>query len=512
LKLKNVIESNGKNFDGFMIRLQAQPQRIQLAFVYFLRGMDTKEIVTRLNTQESFEKPVTVDEIRGGLHRYRFASELPTTAGMSAIELRAALNPSPQNNISGGTTSAKRDRQLPTVGDGASSVSTSSNASWPEQRISHSLRKLAKERGITNANEIAVMIDWLLRPNMSVAAQSTDGLTSKGTLSSAKTRLREKLGLTVYGERAELAKLIGMPLSKLVARIGTAQDPTLGKRVIENIPQSRREMVAEKLLTLPAGSDTEFGVYYVLNKMFTEDPQFTGQYTKSVVWLRETFAPREIAKGSIERYPALKAMGFSSIQILGMNPASKLLLERLDPALGTYSEKERKERTALGLPNTKEEAALRILTGRSSKNEGLAYRQYVALAIVSHRPLITPREINNSYLEIRPNSNDTAGGHDLGRLFRVAENKRGIQIPRSAQLQDRDYILDVNTELLRSFGIGKVSARTGKLESIPTSFERRDKGQVSDRPDEKTKVKTPAKTDLEPCTWQQVLPLVPSLR
>jgi hypothetical protein len=375
-------------------------------------------------------------------------------------------------------------------------------ASWSDRKIRDRVAALAERHGLTAPGPIALMTDVLLNPSRMNAQRGAALGQSEGIVGNNAITIRRVLQLPRGDLRPSLARQIGMPLTTLVERIGTEQDPQLGRRVISKINASHREGVAELLLLASPGSQIEIHAYESLDKMFTSDPLAADDRCSGMSFLRDTFAR--------ERIPMLRVMGFSREQILSMNPVGRELSRRFDPALGTYSAAERAVRHAKGLPNTREEAAQLLMTARAANKRQLSYRSWVALGLVSDKPWSTMQELNAAYLSVAPGGYSEAARSDTNLAFRVAENLRGQQIPRGSapDLVDRDYRRDINRLLLKSFGLGATAIGTGQLESIPTDFEPRDRPSPTDRAGPPVNPVTQQEGDVESIRWQQLVPLL----
>jgi hypothetical protein len=380
---------------------------------------------------------------------------------------------------------------------------TSNVPAWSDTAIGDAVDALAQRSGITRPTTIALMKDVLLRPALTNAQRSERLGQSEGIIGNNVTFIRNSLGLPKGNLRVQLARLVGMPLSAVAARVGIEGDPQIGSRVIERINPGHRERVAEQLLSASPGSNIEVGVYRMLDTMFTTDP-LVGDQARSGAG---PFLVRAFAKDRIEM---LRMMGFSVEQVLRMNPVGRELSSRMDPALGTYSAAETTARQAKGLPITREEAALRLLTARSASGLELRYRTWVALGLISDRPWSMPRDLNDAYLSVSPQGSLTAGQTDANLAFRVAENLRERQIPRGGQpdLIDRSYREDINRLLLQTFGLGAARVGSGRLESIPTTFEPRDRPSPNSPADTPLQREPRDPQESHPIGWEELLPLL----
>jgi hypothetical protein len=375
-------------------------------------------------------------------------------------------------------------------------------AYWTDAQIRNAVGELAQQHGITAPNQIAVMVDMLQRPGLSQQERVEALGQSRSLMSNCVTAITRTLDLPPRNFRNELAQRIGMPFSAVVARIGAPGDAGLGARVIGRINPSHRDGVAELLLTAQPGSQLDRAMYVTLETIFTTDPYYSDRQG-AMPFMRRLFAT--------DRLEMLRVMGFDNEQILRMNPVGNELAKRFDPALGTYSPQEQALRAAKGLPNTREAAALRLLTATTEGGKSMSYRRWVALGVLSDTPWSLPRDVDAAYLSVAPGTSATGGSDDANFAFRVAENLRGRTIPRGPRpdLMDRDYRHDINRVLLQTFGLGATHIGSGRLESIPTSFEPRD------RPTANTSPNTPARGPLGPqdpdqpdVSWQELLPLL----
>lgn len=376
-------------------------------------------------------------------------------------------------------------------------------STWTDAQIVDAVAALAQRHGITAPNQIAVMKDLLQRPGLGQHERVEALGQSRGVMSNCITAIAKTLGLPSRNLRVGLAEQVGMPYSTLVARIGTPQVPGLGARVIGRVNPSHREGVAELFLTAQGGTRIERSMYETLETVFTSDP-YHGDRHGAMPFMSRLFAT--------DRLEMLRVMGFSNEQILRMNPVGNELAQRLDPALGTYSPQEQALRQAKGLPNTREEAALRLWTATTDQGKGMSYRRWIALGVLSDKPWFLPQDIYNAYLSAAPGSSPTGGSNDANFAFRVAENLRGRQIPRGSQpdLIDRNYRQDINRLLLQTFGLSATNLATGQRESIPTTFEPRERPAPNEQPATPARRSTEASSDDDApqVTWQQLLPLL----
>jgi hypothetical protein len=383
-----------------------------------------------------------------------------------------------------------------------------SPTAWSNDLIRDGVTALAQRYGITSTVQIALMIDVLQNPSLTAGQRGVASGRSESGVRNTFALIRQAAGLTPGCDlRPELARLTGMPLAALISRIGTEADPKLGQRVMGHIPEGHRERVAKLLLTVRPGRQTEIDIYQALDDMFTTDPlaadiQRSAGNRDAMNFLRATFAR--------ERIPMLREMGFGYEQILSMNPIGRELANRFDPALGTFSAEEVKLRQAKNLPNTREEAALRLMTARTSEDLRLSYRSWVPLALLSDKHWLMPQDLINAYQSVSPTGSLGAASLDSSKAFRVAEALRGRPIARgsSQDLMDRNYRQDINRLLLQTFGLGATGIATGRLESIPTGFEPRDRYASNELPDSSARRRVPESTGTDDVRWQQLLPLL----
>jgi hypothetical protein len=376
---------------------------------------------------------------------------------------------------------------------------------WSNEKIRDAVNTLAQQRGITRPSFMALMADILQHPCSTGPQRSARLGYSEGSLFSNLTYIRRSLGSsTSKGDlRLELAQLTGMPLATLVARIGTESDPQLGSRVIGRIDPSHREAVALRLLAASAGSKIEIGAYQTLETMFTSDP-LSGSVSTAVSSMQFLYG----AFGK-DRVEILRAMGFGFEEILRMNPVGVELAKRMDPAMGTYSAAEASVRRVKRLPVTREEAAMRLLTAKGPDGKGFSYRVWGALALLSDKPWSMPQDLSNAYLSVSPKGSPIAGQNDASKAFRIAEQLIGRPIPRGAgaDMMDRDYRQDINRQLLQIGGLGATGLSTGRLESIPTDFQPRDRPVPNAAQDAREPI-AGRESASHPITWQDVLRLL----
>jgi hypothetical protein len=384
---------------------------------------------------------------------------------------------------------------------------TASVPAWSNERIRDAVTTLAEQRGITRPAAIEVMVDILQHP-ASTAAQRGERLGVSEQMISHHSLFIQK-ALKLPNERGRLrthlARLTGMPLATVVSRIGGEGDPQLGSKVIDRIPASHREEIARRLLSVMPGSKLELIMYRTLEKMFTSDPLGGDQVSRKAGAMGTLFG-----LFSNDRIEMFRMMGFDAVQILSMNPVGRELAQRLDPALGKYSAAEAAARKAKGLPTTRDEAAMRLMTARAASDKPMSYRQWVAVGLLSDKPWSLPQDLNNAYLSVAPAGSAVAGQNDATLAFRVVEQIRGKAIPRGAQpeLMDRDYREDINRLLLKTFGLGATRLSTGRLESIPTAFEPRSRPNAGESGERSVQRATQEPREVQSLEWSQLLPLL----
>jgi hypothetical protein len=450
-------------------------------------------------------------------------SEAEFNLGVGLV-LQAARDYAPPTEAVGGPPAQAQTPRAPVVGDTpqgtraetpvpAQSVPVTRSVApaasvpaWSNERIRDAVNTLAEQRGITRPSTIALMTDILQYPGSSGAQRSARLGQSEGIIANNVTFILKSLNLPKEkgGLRIQLAQLTGMPLATVVSRIGGEGDPQLGSRVIGRIAPSHREDVSRRLLSVIPGSKLELNMYRTLETMFTSDP-LTGDpepRAGSTTVLHALF--------SNDRIEMLRMMGFNAEQVLGMNPVGRELAKRIDPAMGTYSTAEAAARKAKGLPTTRDEAALRLMTARAANGRVLSYRTWVAVGLLSDKPWSLPQDLNNAYLSVAPGGYSQAGQTDANFAFRVVEQIRGKAIPRGSQpdLIDRGYREDINRQLLQTFGLGATKLSTGRLESIPTTFEPRSRPNASETGERPAQRAVQEPREAQPLDWPELLPLL----
>jgi hypothetical protein len=400
---------------------------------------------------------------------------------------------------------------------GSGPAQASPSPTWSDKQISDGVDKLLRDRGVDAPAVSELMKSLLLQPALTVDQRALAVNRTNQSVVSNSMRVRELLGSGNTNLRIALAERIGMPFSAVVARIHPEGDQTLALRVMNTINPSHRENVAELLLGVQVGSPPDALIYRSLDTIFRGgDPYASATTLANVLGV----TPSSI-KGSVrflqstfggERTVMLRTMGFSFEQILAMNPVGAELSKRFDPALGTYSPTQIKLRTQKNLPNTREQAAERLLrvgVGNVDGIRSLSYRNWLAVGLVSDKPWSLPSDVARSFATIVPNGDPKAGGADLHQAFRVVQVLLGREIPRGARLDlmDRTYRHEINLLMLQTFGLGATRVGSGRLEAIPTDF------KVSDWPspaEAGQQGRKEPRTDQanEEVTWQQLLPLL----
>jgi hypothetical protein len=449
-------------------------------------------------------------------------SEAEFNLGVGLV-LQAARNYAPPTEAVGGPPAQAQTPRAPVVGDTpqgtpaetpvpaqsvpvARSVAPAASApAWSNERIREAVSTLAQQRDITRPRVIALMTDVLQFPASSSAQRSLRMGRTESAIRNDLTLIQKSLNLpTERGKlRIRLAEIIGMPLAAVVSRIGGEGDSQLGSRVIGRISPSHREDVARRLLSMDPGSQVELSMYSSLEVMFTSDPRAGGQdNTDSVKRLMALF--------SKDRIEMLRMMGFNAEQMLGMNPVGRELGRRIDPAMGKYSPAEVAARKAKGLPTTREEVAMLLMTARGANGSPLSYRQWVAVGLLSDKPWSMPQDVDDAYLSVAPGGNWQSGQNDANRAFRVAEQILGKTIARGArpELMDRDYRWDINRLMLQTFGLGATSLSTGRLESIPTTFEPRARPNAVETGERSSRRVDKAPPETDSLDWRALLPLL----
>jgi hypothetical protein len=392
---------------------------------------------------------------------------------------------------------------------------------WSDERIEQAMKTYAHELGITKKRTIALMINLLQKPASTQLKRAADLDVDFHDVRYEVKKIQKILGHEENRNtplRVRLAKQVGMPLATLMVRIGSLDEPNLGQKLISKINPSHRERVAEVLLNFvlefDAGESLVPSGFVALNEIFFGgDPLRRGKtsgavdskLTQELGLLRKAFG----ASNAVELFQKL---GFSNEQVLRLNDVGWRLAERMDPALDHFSTDEQAKRTAKGLPNTREETALRLMTARtnsSARQQLLSYRIWISIGLVSDNPWTSPADLNRAYQGVLPNSNSqtAAGNGDSSIAFRAAQVLLQTSIPRPAGAVGADpyYRRDANLLLLQAFGLG--ATVSGKLTSIPTHHALRDDYDSADKTPREKKNKSPDERSPGP-TWQQLVPLL----
>ena len=430
----------------------------------------------------------------------------PRYAGLVARpdDSRRSVSPDPPGQIPQPRSDAAAAQTLP---------------SWSDKQINDGIDKLARDNGIQAPAVIEVMKSLLLDPSMTheQRAQLLNRVTE--TVKGVSPRVRTQLGLSAGANlRIALAEKIGMPFTAVIARIRPGNDPGLTLRVMGTINPGHREAVAKALLATQPGTDADVNIYRALDTIFQGGDFYASEKTLvRALGLENTKASAAVqglqrAFGA-DRINLLRAMGFRYEQMLAMNPVGNELTKRFDPKLNRFSASEQALRTSKNLPNTREEAAERLIrvgVGSADKTSPLSYRQMLAIGLTSDKPWSMPTDIDNAYASAVPGSSPNSGSADMSRAFRVAQGVLQRDIPRGHRndLMGRSYRQEINLVLLQTFGLGATRLGSGALESIPTDF------RVADWPSPRAESESPGRpsssTDkgTEEATWQQLVPLL----
>ncbi len=309
----------------------------------------------------------------------------------------------------------------------------------------------------------------------------------------------------------QIAKILGISSAKLFTRIESVNDTELGLRVINRIPASHRERVAEVILSMHT---YYIKSVYLLNKLFTEgEPLGNGRYIQKSEDSNSRLSNRlyqdfginpktdTASNDQLTRVKFLRHLGFSYQDILQMNPVWHQLARRLDPNLGTYSKQVYAANPSL--PRSREEAARRII------ESGLSYRQSSVLAFTSDAPWLNSSELTDIYLTANPNANQKTGKIDRAEAFAAADILLGRKIPRgtSVELQTPEHQKQLNQQLLQLFGLGGRKAGLPGLYPIPPGLST---SWPTPQNNPLTRQGTPRRSSPgnESVTWQQILPLL----
>jgi hypothetical protein len=394
---------------------------------------------------------------------------------------------------------------------------------WSDGQIAEGIDRVARMQGITAPAVLELMNSVLRDPSMSNEERAQALNRTPDSIGRLMARARKALQLGADDNlRSVLAERIGMPFSALAGRIRVDGDPGLTQRVMDSVNPSHREGVAELLLTARPGTGVDTTSYRILDAILRGgDPFVTGHTLSAQLDLPPTkvaaatdFLVRTFGN---DRLQMLRTIGFTYEQIISMNPVGHELSRRLDPALGTYSAAERAQRQARNLPNTREEAAQRLLLAQFPASKGmqsLTYRTWVAMGVLSDKPWSMPSDLNHAFLSAVPNGGDTIGADEVSAAFRAAQVLLGKEIPRGTRtdLMSRDYRQSINLLLLQTFGLGASRIGSGALQPIPTDFHISDWPSPTTQPTLVESRAPPTDQGTEEITWPQVLPLLTQRR
>jgi hypothetical protein len=398
------------------------------------------------------------------------------------------------------------------------------NASpWTEESIRVALENLASRaglndpsrKGINTSGRQALMEDLLLHPHRSLQERATAIQSPLASMQAWMVEFRQSLGLLAGSDlRSALAQRAGIPLSEVVARIGISTDPALGRRVINMLPPTHRENIAELMLaTSKPGFSKEIGALQFLDAVLRSGDPFIGSKFASQ-FVGHPFTSINDGQNSIYRTFAqsanthtetrlnlLRTLGFNYSDILRMNPAGQALWERLDPAVGSYDAATYERLPQL--PRSREEAAARILRA------DISYRDWIMLGVLSDRPWSAPSDIFRLYGNISV-SGEAVASASRKNVFDQAELLLGREIPRGSthELLSRDYQSKINRIVLLMFGLGSREIGSGKFGPTPPVLQLESWPAPEDRSGTRSSENSPQRGEDVNAPWQEFMPLL----
>jgi hypothetical protein len=391
------------------------------------------------------------------------------------------------------------------------------NASpWTDKQIRAAMENLASQAGVTASGQKALMADLLVNPHRTIAQRAAALSMPTASVQTAITRTRQAFGVVDSADlRGVLAHRSGITVIAIVSRIGIPADPRLGQRVVDMLPLSHREIIAELLLTAPAGSNTETGSLQFLDAILRSgDPfiggpnatRFAGDAATSInngaQFITQIFTQR--AGGSNEtRLNLLRTLGFKHSDILRMNPVGAALWERIDAAVGSYDAATYERFPQL--PRSREEAAARILRAN------ISYRDWIMLGVLADRPWSMPNDLMALYASVSGSGTEVSPQSTF-TIFNAAAALLGREIPRgnTPALMDPTYRYQINLTALQMFGLGARQIGPGTLGPIPPTMQVTTWPTPADRSATTDAAINPARTMGDAATWQDLMPLLTS--